>query len=425
MRIGVQTWGSQGDIQPLIALAEGLQHSGHDVTLVITGIDNNRYADTPSRNGTTLRSISTPVIHDSEVLQEIERDIFQQTDPLKQTQLILERLFLPAESAMYTAAQQLCRENDLVIGHFFHYPLHVAAERIGCPYVSIALVPSIIPSPHQPPSGLPDLGTLGNRILWSLVKSMFNRRLKTYPDRLRVRHGLDPARDMLSDVWAAKPLTLVAVSPQLCGNTTGWPSHYKVCGFLNQGEDVDDGDIADELLEFLQQGPPPIYLTFGSAMPGGDPEATLAILIEAVQKAAVRAIIQLADWHKYVPTPNPNPTTLIVGTTPHAKVFPLCQAVLHHGGAGTSQTALLAGRPSIVVAHTSEQQFWGHTLSRLGVAPQPLVRHRLSADILTATIIEVVESTCFTLAAEHLAIQMRKEDGVATAVRYIDEYFSP
>jgi hypothetical protein len=40
MRIGLQTWGSEGDIQPFVALADGLQKAGHEVTLVITSVEN-------------------------------------------------------------------------------------------------------------------------------------------------------------------------------------------------------------------------------------------------------------------------------------------------------------------------------------------------------------------------------------------------
>lgn len=36
MRIGIQTWGSEGDVRPFIALADGLVHSGNKVTLVIS-----------------------------------------------------------------------------------------------------------------------------------------------------------------------------------------------------------------------------------------------------------------------------------------------------------------------------------------------------------------------------------------------------
>jgi sterol 3beta-glucosyltransferase len=39
MRIGMQMWGSQGDIRTFIALANALHSAGHDVTLCIPRVD--------------------------------------------------------------------------------------------------------------------------------------------------------------------------------------------------------------------------------------------------------------------------------------------------------------------------------------------------------------------------------------------------
>ncbi len=36
MKIGIQTWGSDGDVRPFIALAAGLRAAGHDVTVAAT-----------------------------------------------------------------------------------------------------------------------------------------------------------------------------------------------------------------------------------------------------------------------------------------------------------------------------------------------------------------------------------------------------
>ena len=36
MKIGLQTWGSEGDIRPFTALAAGLVDAGHEVTLAVT-----------------------------------------------------------------------------------------------------------------------------------------------------------------------------------------------------------------------------------------------------------------------------------------------------------------------------------------------------------------------------------------------------
>ena len=421
MKIGLQTWGSYGDIRPFLALAEGLQSVGHDVTLAITHIDDASCDSTASRSGVKIRTISSPVIQDKEALRSIEAKIFVESDPLKQTQAIVERLFVPVESAMYEAAERLCEENDLVIGHFFHYPLNVAAERTGRPYASVALVHSVVPSSSQPPSGMPNLGSLGNRVMWSLVKSALNKKLKKYSDRLRAQHGLGPARDLIEDVWASKQLTLVAVSPQICSRKSDWPDHYQVCGFLNMRGEAPEAGVSNELQGFLSQGEPPIYMTFGSVMSAGDQTEVIAILADAAQKASVRAIIQAPGWRESAFASSA--TVHYVDSVPHAEVFPHCKAIVHHGGAGTSQAALLAGKPSIVVAHTSEQEFWGRELARIGVAPKPLSRRTLSADQLAGTIELVANSNAFNEAARRVGIEMAREDGVATAVRLINAKF--
>lgn len=421
MKIGLQTWGSYGDIRPFLALAEGLRTDGHDVTLAITCIDDASYDSSISRSGVKIRMVSSPVIQNQETLRNIEAQIFAEPEPLKQTQAIMEKLFVPAESDMYLTAEQLCKENDLVIGHFFHYPLNVAAERTGCPYASVALVHSAVPSSHQPPSGIPNLGSLGNRLIWSLVRSVLNKKLKKYSDRLRGQHGLQPARDLISDVWASNQLTLVAVSPQICSRKHDWPEYYQVCGFLNMQGETFEGGISDELQGFVSHGEAPYYMTFGSVMSGGDQSETISILADAAEKASVRAIIQAPGWRESGFTHSA--TVHYVDSTSHADIFPHCKAVVHHGGAGTSQASLLAGKPSIVVTHTSEQVFWGRELARIGVSPTPLRRKTLKVDQLAYKIGLIEKSKTFSEAAARVGIEMSKEDGVATAVKLINGKF--
>jgi sterol 3beta-glucosyltransferase len=117
-------------------------------------------------------------------------------------------------------------------------------------------------------------------------------------------------------------------------------------------------------------------------------------------------------------------TVHYVDSAPHAEVFSHCKAIIHHGGAGTSQAALLAGKPSILVTRTSEQEFWGRELARIGVAPKPLSRKTLTADQLAGKIALIATSKIFNEAAVRVGVEMAKEDGVATAVRLINEKFT-
>ena len=49
---------------------------------------------------------------------------------------------------------------------------------------------------------------------------------------------------------------------------------------------------------------------------------------------------------------------LLVDAVPHDWLFPRCQAVIHHGGAGTTAAGLQAACPTLVVPFFGDQSFW-------------------------------------------------------------------
>jgi UDP:flavonoid glycosyltransferase YjiC (YdhE family) len=113
-----------------------------------------------------------------------------------------------------------------------------------------------------------------------------------------------------------------------------------------------------------------------------------------------------------------------VKRAPYVSVFPRCAAIVHHGGAGTTQSSLLAGRPSIVVAHMADQFFWGDELKRLGAGGKTLSRNGLSARKLAKGIEKVLGDSGMAERAASLGQQIARENGVANAVRLIQETFT-
>ena len=59
MRIGMQTWGSEGDIRPFVALGAALRTRGHDVELVYTEIADRRYEAIAASHGFTARAVAS------------------------------------------------------------------------------------------------------------------------------------------------------------------------------------------------------------------------------------------------------------------------------------------------------------------------------------------------------------------------------
>lgn len=422
MRIGIQTWGSHGDIRPFMALAAGLQRAGHEVTLVATCVDGELKQDAGASAGFRFQALSSPVIADRQQLERIGTALQKERDAIKQTRIAIEQFLLPVEAELFAAAEQLCADNDLLIGHYFLYPLGAAAARHGRPYVSVALVHGAVPSAFQPPAGVPDLGKFGNRLAWRLARWVLNTRLKKYSDQLRHRHGIAPARDLIDEVWASPYLTLLAISPTICTPQPDWRDCYQVCGALEAPHGAGEDALPAELQAFLAAGPAPVYMTFGSAMSGNDEQRSIALLTDAAQTASTRAVIQAPRWREL--GFRPSATAHYLDSAPHSRVFPQCSLIVHHGGAGTTHAALRAGKPSVVVAHTAEQELWGRELQRLGAALD-VIRHRsATAARIAAAIQRIAQSDDIAVNAGRLGAQMNGEDGVASAVKLIDERFT-
>ncbi len=423
MKIGMQTWGTHGDIRPILALAEGLQSSGHEVSLAITSITSAEYDSSISKTGVKIQSVASPVIRDKDEQVRVLKAFLNETNNMKQLQIALSRFFEPAEAEAYEVGEQLCASNDLVIGQYWHYPLQTAAEKAGRDHVSVMLVHAVVPSVSQPPIGVPGRGRLSNRLAWWLAGSLINRYIKPYPDRLRAAHGLKPARDMITDVFASHQLTLIAVSSQICQPQRDWADYYRVCGFLDMPNLSMEGEVSAGLEEFLSRGDPPVYMTFGSVMPADilSQREAVRLFSEAARMANCRAIIQSPSWQEcgFVSTS----AVYYVQASPHSRVFPRCRVIIHHGGAGTTQAAALAGKPSIVLALAADQQSWGLELQRLGIAPRPLPRSKVTAEQLAKSIKSVVGSTEMSRKARDIGTAMSRENGVETAVRLINERF--
>lgn len=150
MKIGIQTWGSNGDIRPMLALADGLQKAGHAVTLVVSSIDNHSYRGICEQLEIAYRQVPGHIDFD---MPDFAQRSFRM-NPLQWLRALLDEAFFPHEQAVYQAAQQLAADNDYVIGHHFLYPLKLAALLRQKPFVSVTLCHAAIPNPAIPPSRL-------------------------------------------------------------------------------------------------------------------------------------------------------------------------------------------------------------------------------------------------------------------------------
>jgi len=95
----------------------------------------------------------------------------------------------------------------------------------------------------------------------------------------------------------------------------------------------DQTGLPDNLEEFLANGTPPSTWGFGSMRAS---DQTGRVLIEAARALGMRAILS-QGWANLMPS-DTGDDCLSIGDVNHEKLFERVAVVVHHGGAGTTQT---------------------------------------------------------------------------------------
>ena len=204
------------------------------------------------------------------------------------------------------------------------------------------------------------------------------------------------------------------MSPSLVATPADWPADHRVCGQWRL-PDSTGWSAAPALQAFLDAGPPPVYVGFGS-MTGFDRDAVLSALLRMLEG---RRVLLSPGWSGTPALALPG-NVHVVGAVPHEALFPLTSLVIHHGGSGTTHSACRAGVPSMVMPFAADQFFWADRLHRLGVAPPALSPRRLDSQRLSAAL-AVAEHPDVRARATALGRRMATEDGVAIGVAAVGQ----
>ncbi len=410
MRIGLQTWGTDGDILPFIELAKGLKDLGHSVTLAYTSIDGKTYQ---------VEGIKMIAANEAFGLNPPSNpySMGAKAGSFKEYTLLIKHYFDPFTQSMFLASEELCQYTDLVVGHSICFTLQTAAELHGCPRIPLVLAPMVVQTESVSPTGA-SFGSLVNRIMWAIGDKVSTRVWFAEGRKLRRSLGLGRIKSLQKEVFTSNLHTIVACSPSVIERPMDWPENVSVVGFLRN--ETTKVELPEQVEKFLNIGSPPVYMTFGSCM-HHHAKAFTDLLVGAAEIGNFRVIIQTPYQH-WAFTENPN--LLRVDSMHHLSIFPRCSLVVHHGGAGTTQTVLASGKPSVVIAHGFDQLFWSQQLQRSGVGAKPLQINATSKTEVADVIKQVLSNKEMLAKALFIANEMEKENAVQHCIQIIDQTMS-
>lgn len=418
MHIAISTLGSRGDVQPLIALAIGLQQAGNQVTLVTS----HAYADWIQSYGVTCH----PVHFDSQaILRHPEMQAFMQKggNPLRVFGVMREGLgrALGAHDEFWQVAQTA----DFVVQTSTGVGALEAAEKLNLPSAIAHLFP-ITPTRAFPSFFLGrfrfSLGAGYNRLthvamlqlVWTVVGApLTNQWRKNLGLRAWRSYG-----EMYAHARRRQIPILCCFSPTFLPKPPDWDEHHHLTGywFLNAPP---AWQPPAELMRFLESGPPPVYTGFGS-MNAGDGEEKVRVVLRALEISRQRGII-LTGWGGLARGAE-SPNVLYVENVPHDWLFPRMLAVVHHGGAGSTGAGLRAGVPSIITPVAADQYAWAEQVVKLGVGPPVPELKSLTAEKLAGVIRTAITDSDLRTRAAQFGERIRAESGVARAVEIIERH---
>jgi UDP:flavonoid glycosyltransferase YjiC (YdhE family) len=413
MRVALVTVGSLGDVEPVLALALGLRRAGHEVRVV----GHASFAALARGIGIDLRPTEAA---DPRGLAESDqgREAFVLRNPFRAWRAFAS---LAEASARMLFADVLAASDGVdAVGYsgLGVFPGYAVAERLGVPYFAAHLVPigptGDFPSAFFPqgPAWLPGY----NRTSHALASWVVWRSFAPLADRARAEWRPSSHFPSPEALATGARVSLVGVSPAVVPPPVAWTRWARFTGYWFL-EARAAWIPPSNLVRFLERGPPPVVVGFGS-MSGRDPAGTTRIVLEALALAGVRGVL-LCGWGGLQPRELPT-DVLALDSVPHAWLYPRAAAVVHHGGAGTTASALRAGVPSVAVPFAFDQPFWAERLRRLGAGPAPVPERGLTPARLARAIRRAVQDPRMRLAARAVGERIRAEDGVGIAVRELE-----
>ncbi|MYV99086.1 glycosyltransferase [Streptomyces sp. SID3343] len=400
MRILIVTAGSRGDVAPFTGLGRRLLEAGHQVCVAA----HLPFVDLVTGCGLDHR----PLPGDPQELIGAKARAASPAEAHAVTSAFLDRLADGVAAAVADGP-------DLVLTAFGPAALsRTAGEATGVPVIGTYLAPTFATREFPLPgvARADDLGPERNLTAGRALLAQAGALQAGVLTRLRTRLAL-PAADASPTGGGEIRRVFHGFSPLVVPRPTDWPSEVEVTGYWWPARPLGWRPPA-ELVDFLRAGPPPVFIGFGSMAPGQG-ERLGELVKAAVTRAGVRAVVQ-AGWAGLSVVGD---DVLAIGDVPHDWLFPRTAAVVHHAGAGTAAAGLRAGVPAVPVPVMADQPFWAARLHRLGVAPQPLPFHDLTAEALGATVTACMGDPAYRRRAAELAGHLAAEDGAAALLDHI------
>jgi len=368
MRVAIAVHGTRGDVEPAAAVARELVLRGHAV----------RFGAPPDQLGLVAAAgLGTAVPYGPDGGRQMESEVVRRWHQVRDPRTVLRQgreLLMEGWAEMGATLRDLAADADLVLtGTTYAEVAANVAEALGLPFATLQYFPARA-NDRILPIRLPMAVVTP---LWASMEWVHWRLSQPASDDQRRSLGLPPTRvRAVRRIIDSGALEVQAYDPVLFpGLEAQWGGRRPLVGGLTLAlPPADDAGTAG----WLAAGPPPVYVGFGS-MPIERSEAVIGGIVAACRALDLRVLVSspapaLRGWGS-------SDAVHVAQAVDHARVFPRCRAIIHHGGAGTTMASLRSGVPTFVLWVGADQPVWAAQVRRLGVGAARRLSRATSATL--------------------------------------------
>lgn len=351
------TLGSSGDVIPLLNIIQAMNQRGFQAKLIASPV----FQKIASESDVDLIPLGTEQQFNTMLNNP---DLWH---PTRGFSVIVREGILPFLRPLFEIIQTFDPKNTLVVSPLLLFGSHLAHEKLGHPFVTLQLQPSLLRSAYAAP-------VLGGFEIpaWyppSLVRMYYKLLDRSFIDPIlapainayRAELGLPPVHRIF-DQFLFSPIKNICLFPEWYAPPQGdWPPNTCLTGFI--GHHSASPLLSTELNAFLAEGDKPLVFTAGTAMRHGNEFFQTAI--STTQMLGKRAILisrQIQQVFENLPKeilyqPYADFSQLL----PHASMF------IYHGGIGSLAEATAAGVPQLIMPLSQDQPDNAARIRRLGL----------------------------------------------------------
>ncbi|GHV88686.1 glycosyl hydrolase [Spirochaetia bacterium] len=403
MKILLVTRGSQGDIYPYLGLAVALMKRGHEITLSL-----------PRIFEAMAKALGIPYF-----LQSFD-DI---TGMVGESPDIKELLAWTARvvDSQFDEMIPLLEQHDLLVCSNTEFAAPHITEYLGHPHIRTGYAP-LLPGKRIPPAVFPFIKPprVFVGLQWKLLNSGLNMMVKKVLNKNRARLNMEPIKDQ-GEYAPANAHNHMLYSRYLGETDKKWKYGWSISGYCFNDIFPYNEIAYKNFIDFVKKDSrPTVFFTLGSCN-AKERDDFCAKLFEICCEQNYKLVVGCGWWKVGTHLHNQDNLFLLDSAIPHYLILSECDAIIHHGGSGTTHSAARSGKPQMVIPLLLDQFYWGSRVGDLGCGPRS-IKIKISKKALEKKVLDLVNNPVYRKNAAALGEKVQNENGVQEMCEFIERF---